>query len=223
MQSMRALLIVAPPAERLEVLRRLLGKIMGFASELAHEPGEWSVGAGDIPEAHRRIARDVMTILYPVDVALLPYLKSVIGPVLSGARLGTKRLMDRNPEAAAFIRDRAPERDLRAAVLRRVRRGTTCSELAPILRVFLLARGAWLSKGVVEERIATTHPLDAEIARRIGHGGAAGSIHVIAEVAHRTSPPRGRRGRVRGEQSCRCSECVTDRIVRRAAKVLALE
>ena len=76
-----------------------------------------------------------------------------------------------------------------------------------------------MNADLVEDRAAVAEPLDAAIARAISRYADGGRIHVSRAVACRRVGERPRRGRVRGEQECRCSECITVRIIKRAHAV----
>lgn len=209
-----------PPAERLAALQWLLTCTMTYASELAHEPKATRFGAGAVPEDDRRHARDLVEVLYPVTTSLVPFDAAVIGAVRSGARRATKAIIAKTPNMTEFVRALGePEQVLHRAVLKRVRAGITATALAPYLRVFVSARGALLTADVVEDRAAAADPLDAVIARAIRRYADDGRIHVPRAVACRRVEVRAQRGRTRGEQECRCSECVTTRIIKRAHAV----
>ncbi|MBX3233613.1 MAG: hypothetical protein KIT84_11465 [Labilithrix sp.] len=219
-RAVRAEVERVAPADRLAALQWLLTCTMTYASELAHEPKATRFGEGAVPEVDRAHARDLMEILYPLTLGLVPFDRAVVGAVQSGARRATKTIIAKTPNMAEFVRGLGePEQVLHRAVLKRVRAGTTTSALAPYLRVFVSARGALLNADLVEDRAAVPDPLDAKIARAISRYADGGGIHVPRAVACRRVGERPRRGRVHGEQECRCSECITVRIIKRARAV----
>jgi hypothetical protein len=218
---LRERLLALSPDERFPALAKVLSDVMMLATEIAYEPYDGSVGDGRVPENDRKHAKELVEILYPIDVGLVPYVKAYIGPVLSGARTATKNILKRNPDEAAFIEALGSMDDvLRQAVCRRVERGTTTAELAPMLRAILIARGSWLSKDIVEDRMKSAHPLDARIAAALTRYAVSEVISSPKTVAHREPQRRGSRGRAAGEQDCRCSSCLTGRIIRRATAVV---
>lgn len=199
------------PAERLAFALDLVE----YASHVAADVGYPGSRRDRVPETDRERARQVLEILSLTTEAAREAKRAAIGHILSGARKAAALLASAGINEA--LHPRSNDEILLDGVRRLVEAGTTLRKLAPILRAWIVARGAVrLSKDGTDRDAARKDRRDVSVRRAIArYGDDTGKIHAPATVAHRMgASPRT------GAALCRCADCIAARIIAAARRAL---